>query len=95
MSLSPASPPLSISLYHADYERLRGAMRGMRMAAGFSQVALAQQLGLGQSYVSKLERGENFVDVLLYLRWCAACGVQAGARLDELFAVAGADGAAV
>ena len=80
--LLSSQPP--ISLYHADYDRLRGAMRAMRVAAGLSQGALAQQLGLGQSYVSKLERGENFVDVLLYVRWCAACKVQAGAALDTL-----------
>ncbi len=91
MSASPALLPLSTSLYHADYERLREAMRQMRVAAGFSQMMLAQQLGLGQSYVSKLERGENFVDVLLYLRWTTACGVQAGSKLDELFANGGVE----
>ena len=43
-----------------------------------------QALGVGQSYVSKLERGENFVDVLLYARWCIACGVKPGRTLDAL-----------
>ena len=45
---------------------------------------MAEALGVGQSYVSKIERGENFVDVLLYIRWCQACGVLAGSTLDRL-----------
>ena len=49
-----------------------------------TQVEMAQALGVGQSYVSKLERGENFVDVLLYARWCIACGVKPGRTLDRL-----------
>jgi hypothetical protein len=39
--------------------------------------------GLNYTF-SKIERGENFVDVLLFSRWCAACGVKAGRALDEL-----------
>jgi transcriptional regulator with XRE-family HTH domain len=45
---------------------------------------MAEALGVGQSYVSKLERGENYIDVLLFARWCAACGVKAGKVLDGL-----------
>jgi len=44
---------------------------------------LADALGIGQSYISKVERGANFVDVLLFVKWCEACGVRAGAVLDE------------
>lgn len=59
-------------------------MRRMRTEANLTQIDMADRLGVGQSYVSKLERGENYVDVLLFARWCAACGVQAGYALNAL-----------
>ncbi|MDQ0573722.1 transcriptional regulator with XRE-family HTH domain [Variovorax paradoxus] len=75
---------MSVSLYHAEYEALRNLMRDVRAKAGLTQVQMAEALGVGQSYVSKLERGENFVDVLLFARWCSACGVKPGKTLDKL-----------
>lgn len=75
---------MPVSLYQTEYQALRKLMRSIRMKAGLTQAQMAEALGVGQSYVSKLERGDNFVDVLLYARWCAACGVRAGAYLDKL-----------
>jgi transcriptional regulator with XRE-family HTH domain len=75
---------MSASLYHVDYNHLRRLLRKVRVAAKMTQLQMADALEVGQSYVSKLERGENFVDVLLYARWCQACGVKPGAALDEL-----------
>jgi len=67
---------MAVSLYHAEYEALRSLMRSLRVTAGLTQAQMAEALGVGQSYVSKLERGENFVDVLLFARWCSVCGVK-------------------
>lgn len=67
---------MAVSLYHAEYEALRNLMRSLRVTAGLTQAQMADALGVGQSYVSKLERGENFVDVLLFVRWCSVCGVK-------------------
>ena len=75
---------MSVSLYHADYDGLRALLKDVRVNAGLTQVQMAEALGVGQSYVSKIERGENFVDVLLYIRWCQACGVLAGSTLNRL-----------
>lgn len=58
----------------------------LRKTAGLSQVQLAQRLGVGQSYVSKIERGEAYVDVLVFVDWCQVCGVKAGRMLDQLIA---------
>lgn len=70
------------SLYDQRYKKLRKNLRLMRVNAEFTQLQLAEKLGVGQSYISKIERGENFIDVVLYARWCEVCGVQAGAMLD-------------
>lgn len=75
---------MSASLYHANYDDLRALLRAVRVKAGLTQVQMADALGVGQSYVSKLERGENFVDVLLYARWCQACSTKPGIVLDQL-----------
>jgi transcriptional regulator with XRE-family HTH domain len=75
---------MSVSLYHAEYEALRALLRDMRVKAKLTQAQMAEALSVGQSYVSKVERGENFVDVLLFSRWCLACGVKAGWALDKL-----------
>lgn len=75
---------MSTSLYHADYEAVRESLRAMRIKANLTQTAIAEQLGVVQSYVSKLERGENYVDVLIFARWCVTCGVRPGLALDRL-----------
>ena len=56
----------------------------MRIKANLTQTAIAEQLGVGQSYVSKLERGENYVDVLIFVRWCGTCGLRPGLALHRL-----------
>lgn len=71
------------SLYETRYKTLRKNLRLMRQAAELTQLQLADTLGVGQSYISKIERGENFIDVILYARWCEVCGVQPGAMLDS------------
>ncbi len=75
---------MTASLYHPDYDALRNLLRDVRLKAELTQTQMAEALGVGQSYISKLERGENFVDVLLYARWCQACGVKPGRTLDKL-----------
>ena len=74
----------SISLYHSKYKLLRSMLRMSRESAGLTQAQLALALGVGQSYVSKLERGENFVDVMLFVRWLHVCGLKPSVFLDEL-----------
>ncbi|MDR6886458.1 MULTISPECIES: helix-turn-helix domain-containing protein [Variovorax] len=80
---------MAVSLYHAEYEALRNLMRSLRVTAGLTQAQMAEALGVGQSYVSKLERGENFVDVLLFARWCSVCGVKPDIGLEGEQAIEG------
>ena len=42
---------------------LRDILRDARIAAGLTQAELAQDLGAGQSFVSKYESGERRLDV--------------------------------
>lgn len=72
------------SIYHRNYETLRAAMVAARKAAGLTQVQMAERLQVGQSFVSKMERGDSYVDVMAFLDWCLACGVLPGALLDPI-----------
>jgi transcriptional regulator with XRE-family HTH domain len=62
-----------ISVHHARYQALQAEMAAIRQAAGLTQVELAKALGVGQSYVSKVERGEMYLDVMVFIDWCIAC----------------------
>ncbi|MBR8029990.1 helix-turn-helix domain-containing protein [Burkholderia cenocepacia] len=66
--------PRSIPITSERYQRLRDQLIAMRMRAGLTQVELAKRLRIDQSNLSKIERGERYVDFLTYLDWCRACG---------------------
>ncbi len=70
------------SIYDDKYRRLLGFMLQVREALGITQVSLAQRLRTTQSYVSKCERGERRIDVIEYVRYCEALGVDAAVLMD-------------
>lgn len=72
------------SIYHPNYQALRAAMIAARKTAGLTQIQMAEKLGVGQSYVSKIERGESYVDVMTFVDWCQACHQSPGKSLDQL-----------
>jgi transcriptional regulator with XRE-family HTH domain len=45
---------------------------------------MAQRLGVGQSFVSKIERGDSYVEVFTCVDWCTVCGMTPGALLNGL-----------
>lgn len=65
-----------LSVHHPRYVALREHLKALRLQAGLTQIEMAGRLGQDQSYVSKIERGERYIDMLFYLDWCAACGVK-------------------
>jgi transcriptional regulator with XRE-family HTH domain len=65
---------LTYSIHSQRYKELRTQLRTIRKAAGLTQIELALKLGIDQSYISKIELGHRFVDVLLFIDICIACG---------------------
>lgn len=59
-------------------------MIAARKDAGLTQVQMAERLAVGQSYVSKIERGESYVDIITYVDWMGVCGRRPGELLDLL-----------
>lgn len=57
-------------LYDSRYNVLREELAAARARAGLTQSELAKRMGVVQSFVSKIETGERYLDVLEFLRWC-------------------------
>jgi transcriptional regulator with XRE-family HTH domain len=72
------------TIHDKRYEALRFQMRGLRRAAGLTQAELAARLNVDQSSVSKIERGERFVDIFFYLDWCRACRTEPPEAVADL-----------
>ncbi len=61
------------SVHDLRYRAIRSVLKKVRKDAELTQVQLSQALEVGQSFVSKIERGEAFVDLLFFIRWCQVC----------------------
>ncbi|MFM0594017.1 helix-turn-helix domain-containing protein [Paraburkholderia dilworthii] len=72
------------SVHHPRYLVVRRHLRSLRKGAGLSQVDLATLLHVDQSFVSRLEGGDRYVDLLFYLDWCRACGVEPSEAITAL-----------
>ena len=63
------------ALHHPDYRRFVRQLREAREAGGITQVELAQRLRTTQTYVSRVERCERRLDVVEFLAWGRALGI--------------------
>ena len=63
-------------LEQQKYEFLRSELKKTRLAGKLLQQDLAEKLKKPQSYVSKVESGERTLDVLEFLSYCKALGVE-------------------
>jgi len=58
-------------------------MRRHRLAAGLSQEAVAERMGVDRAHVSSMERGQQNVTLLTIWSAAQALGVQPAAFLDD------------
>jgi len=75
---------LTKSLFSASYTRFLALLKQARLEAGVTQDELARRLGRPQSFISKCESGERRVDVVEFLAFCRALGVEAAKMLREI-----------
>lgn len=74
-----------MSIYSAIYQHFVRGLRAQREAAGLSQAELAQRVGGGQSFISKIERGERRLDVGEFVSVAQAIGVEPVQLFEDLF----------
>jgi transcriptional regulator with XRE-family HTH domain len=72
------------SLHHQRYANLRSVLKAVRKSAGLTQVQLAEMLHMEQSNLSKIERGERYIDTLLFIDYCRSCGVDPSDIVNKL-----------
>jgi transcriptional regulator with XRE-family HTH domain len=65
-----------------EYQRMLQRLRQARLDAGFTQVEVAQRLGLRQTFVSKVELGERRLDAVELARFAALYGRPIGWFLE-------------
>lgn len=71
-------------LYDLRYQALRKALVDARVGAGLTQLGMAQQLQRAQSYVSKVETGGRYLDVIDFLAWCEVAQANPGHILEQV-----------
>lgn len=59
-------------LYEPRYQALREELVEARVQAGLTQSVLAKRVNRTQSFISKVESGERYVDVIDLISWCEA-----------------------
>ena len=52
------------TIYKEEHRKIVERLKKARLAAGLSQIEVAEKLGKTQSYVSKIESGQRRFDVL-------------------------------
>ncbi|RUP27839.1 MAG: XRE family transcriptional regulator [Curvibacter sp.] len=71
-------------LHSTPYVQLRQLLREAREAADLTQAQLADRLGRPQSFVSKYESGERYLDVIEFVDVCHGLGVPPAVMLELL-----------
>lgn len=72
------------SVWQEKYKKLSTELRAIRTAAGYTQVQLAEKLGKPQSYVSKYESGDRYLDFIEVLDVCEICGTSPVELMNSL-----------
>jgi transcriptional regulator with XRE-family HTH domain len=72
------------SVFTAKYVRFRKLLVTARKQAGLTQVELATKLGWEQTDVSKAERGVRRLDLIEFLAFAKAIGIDTGSFIRQL-----------
>ncbi len=71
-------------LERQKYEFFRSELRKARLSSGLLQKDLAKSLRRPQSYISKIESGERSIDVIEFISYCQAIGIDASSFIKSV-----------
>jgi transcriptional regulator with XRE-family HTH domain len=72
------------TIYSREYAVVLRLLRAARDKAGITQVELAEKLGLTQSFVSKIERGDRRLDIVQLRTVCKVLGLPLLEFIEQL-----------
>ena len=72
------------SLNSPEHDRLRAWLKSSRERQNMTMRELAEKLDAPHSFVGKTEQGERRLDVVEYVRYCKALGVDPAEGLSEI-----------
>ena len=71
-------------LERQKYDYLRSELKKARIEGKLLQADLAKILKKPQSYISKVESGERNMDVIEYINYCNALGLESHKHLKKM-----------
>ncbi len=72
------------TIHSRDYDRLRQWLREQRTEKELTMREVAAKIGVIHSWVGKVEQGERRLDVVEFVRYCDALGVDPHEGLNLL-----------
>ena len=72
------------SIYADEYRLILSWLRAKREEKGLTMRDLAEVLDVPHSWVGKVELGERRLDLIEYLRYCAALGIDPHEGIDKV-----------
>jgi len=75
------------AIFTAQYRQFKTLLKGIREERNVTQVELAARLKMTQGTISKIEMGEQRIDVIQLRAWCKAVGTtlpRFTARLERM-----------
>lgn len=73
-----------MSLYDPDYRKLLDSLRVARVSAGLSQEQVGERIGRHQTFVSKMEKAQRYLDIPDFVRWALVVNVDPASLIARL-----------
>ncbi len=73
-----------MSIYDSAYRKLLASLLAAREAANLSQADVGRMLDRHQTFVSKMEKGQRYLDVTDFVRWSIAVNADPAALIATL-----------
>jgi len=71
-------------LERQKYELFRAELKKARLSSGLLQKDLAKLLHRPQSYISKIESGERSIDIVEFINYCQAIGIDSAKFIKKV-----------
>lgn len=79
------------TIRHGSYEAAQQLLIQLRKDSGLTQVELAKKVGVDQSFISKVERGERRLDIVEFVFYCSSLEVSPSEVIESLYQRIGSD----